>query len=153
MKSGLIKILLLIHLFSVEDYFFEYPCFSTLIAAQNLFHFCRRFINFRACLFLLKQNRLSVLKKKLDKIDFEEKSVLFFQNCRRDVNEKQKSIFIKIDAVLMNYEIYFYSFQKSLLFFCKFILTQIIVNALIEKNHRMFKFEIVNSRDVLNLQN
>lgn len=152
-KNDLIKILLLIHIFSIENYRFEYFRFSILIAAQNSFHFCRRFINFRVCLFLLKQNRLSVLKKKFDQIDFEKKNVLFFQNCRRDVNEKRKFVFIKIDVALMNYDIFFYFFQKNSSFFCKIILTQIIVNALIKKNHRMFKFEIVNSRDVMSLQN
>lgn len=94
-----------------------------------------------------------MLKKKFDQINFEKKNVLFVQNCQRDVNKKQKFVFIKIDVVLMNYDIYFYFFQKNSLFFCKIISTQIIVNALIKKNHRMFKFEIVNSRDELSLQN
>ncbi|MCJ1269880.1 hypothetical protein MMC22_009773 [Lobaria immixta] len=113
----------------IEDYRPGYPRFSALIAAQDSFHLCRRFPNLRARLLLLKQDRLSVLEKELDRIDLEETSVLFLQNSRRDLNAERKSVLIEIDAALMDYD------------------------ALVERNHRILTYEPANPRDVLSLQN
>ncbi|KAA6413164.1 MAG: hypothetical protein FRX48_02908 [Lasallia pustulata] len=113
----------------VEDYHSGYPRFSALIAAHDPFHLCRRFSNLRARLLLLKQDRLSLLEKQLERIDLEETAVLFLGSSRCDSNMKRKSILSDIDTALADYD------------------------ALVERNQRMLGFEVAKPRDVLSLQN
>jgi hypothetical protein len=90
-------------LFSVEDYRPGYPRFSALVAADNSFNLCRRFSNLRTRLLLLKQDRLSILEKQLERIDREETAVLFLGSSRCDNNKERSSVLSDIDAALAEY--------------------------------------------------
>jgi hypothetical protein len=70
----------------VEDYKAEYPCFAALLASHVPFFLYHRFNRLRARLLLLKQERLSILEEKLDKIDQNEKCRLFLGTSRCDAN-------------------------------------------------------------------
>jgi hypothetical protein len=87
----------------VEDYPSGYPRLSALIASHDSFHLCRRFSNLRARLLLLKQDRLSLLEKQLQKIDREEISLLSLGSSRRDSNSERNSILTQIDKALAEY--------------------------------------------------
>ena len=89
--------------FSVEDYPPGYPRFSALVAADDSFHLCRRFSNLRARLLLLKQDRLSMLEKQLEKIDQEETAILFLGSSRSDTNGKRISVLSEIENALADY--------------------------------------------------
>jgi hypothetical protein len=88
---------------SVEDYPSGYPRYSALIASHDSFHLCRRFSNLRARLLLLKQDRLSLLEKQLQKIDREEVAILSLGSSRRDSNSERNSILSQIDKALADY--------------------------------------------------
>jgi hypothetical protein len=98
---------------SVEYYPPGYPRFSALVAADDSFHLCRRFSNLRARLLLLKQDRLSVLEKQLEKIDREETAILFLGSSRSDSNEKRNSVLSEIDTVLADYGVPSFSSSSS----------------------------------------
>ncbi|KAK0717750.1 caspase domain-containing protein [Lasiosphaeria miniovina] len=112
----------------IEDYPLGYPRFSALIASHDSFHLCRRFSNLRARLLLLKQDRLSLLEKRLEKIDREEVELLSLGSSRDDTNSERISILVEIDAALADYD------------------------ALIERNHRVLSLEDASYRDVASLQ-
>jgi hypothetical protein len=88
---------------SVEDYPSRYPRFSALIASHDSFHICRRFSNLRTRLLLLKQDRLSLLEKQLQKIDREEVSLLSLGSSRRDSNSERNSVLSQVDEALADY--------------------------------------------------
>ncbi|EFQ96677.1 hypothetical protein MGYG_08600 [Nannizzia gypsea CBS 118893] len=113
----------------VEEHPAGYPRFSALVAAQPSFHICRRFANLRARLLLFKQDELSVLEKRLEKIDKEENSDLFLGSRRHDVNQERQSVISNINAALADYD------------------------AFIERTRRIFRYEPAKSRDVQSLRN
>ncbi|KAE9378767.1 hypothetical protein N431DRAFT_499509 [Stipitochalara longipes BDJ] len=112
----------------IEDYRPGYPRFSALIGAHTSFHICRRFPNLRARLALLKQDKLCLLEKQLNKIDDEENTLLSLGSIRFDRNAERNLILSDIDTALADYD------------------------ALVERNHRMLNFEAAKPRDVLSLQ-
>ncbi|KAK3984183.1 hypothetical protein QBC44DRAFT_337438 [Cladorrhinum sp. PSN332] len=116
-------------LMQIEDYPPGYPRFSALIGSHVSFHLCRRFSSLRARLLLLKQDRLSLLEKRLEKIDREEVALLSLGSSRDDTNSERISVLSEIDAALADYD------------------------ALIERNHRVLSLEDASHRDVANLQN
>lgn len=112
----------------IEDYPSGYPRFSALIASHASFHVCRRFSNLRARLLLLKQDKLSLLEKRLEKIDREEVDLLSLGSSRDDTNSERASLLAEIDAALADYD------------------------ALIERNHRVLNLEDASHKDVASLQ-
>jgi hypothetical protein len=74
-----------------------------LIAAEATFHICRRFSTLRARLLLLKQDNVSVLEKKLEQVDRDEKAQLFLGKSRADKNVKRQEILGEIDTALADY--------------------------------------------------
>ncbi|KAE8447334.1 hypothetical protein EG329_010892 [Mollisiaceae sp. DMI_Dod_QoI] len=109
----------------IEDYPLGYPRFSALIASHNSFHLCRRFSNLRARLLLLKQDKLSLLEKQLEKVDRGEVALLSLGSIREDTNNERRSVLLEIDAALSDYE----------------------------RNRQVLGFEAASDRDVVNLQN
>lgn len=113
----------------IEDYPQGYPRFSALIAASGSFHICRRFSNIRTRLLLLKQDKLSLLEKQLEKIDQEETAILFLGKSRCDSNNERIQVLSQIDSALADYD------------------------AMVERNNKMLTYMPASSRDVLSLQN
>jgi hypothetical protein len=132
---------------SVEDYRPGYPRFSALIAAHDSFYLCRRFSNLHARLLLLKQDKLSLLEKQLEKIDQEETAVLFLGTSRRDRNEERIAVLSAIDASLADYGV------TSPLIFGKRSYLTTVTDSFLERTHRMLGLELAEPRDVLSLQN
>ncbi|KAF5566590.1 hypothetical protein FNAPI_1050 [Fusarium napiforme] len=60
----------------------------------------RRFLNVRARLLLLKQNRVVELESKLHKIDRDEDRPLFLGSCQRDQNTNRAKIVAELDEAL-----------------------------------------------------
>ncbi|KAK3386537.1 hypothetical protein B0H63DRAFT_467931 [Podospora didyma] len=116
-------------LMQIEDYPTGYPRFSALVASHDSFHFCRRFSNLRVRLLLLKQDKLSLLEERLEKIDREEVALLSLGSSRDDTNRERISVLAEIDAALADYD------------------------ALIERNHWVLGLEDAPLRDVASLQN
>lgn len=87
----------------IEDYQPGYPQFSALVGAHDTFQIYCRFSNLRSRLLLYKQDSLSVLEKRLNDIDNNERSPLFLGSRRRDKNEERKDIMGKIDVELAEY--------------------------------------------------
>ncbi|KAK4457493.1 hypothetical protein QBC42DRAFT_317963, partial [Cladorrhinum samala] len=116
-------------LMQIEDFPAGYPRFSALIASHDSFHLCRRFSNLRARLLLLKQDRLSLLEKRLEKIDREEVELLLLGSSRDDTNIERISVLAEIDEALADYD------------------------ALMERNHRILALEDAPHRNVASLQN
>jgi hypothetical protein len=54
---------------------------------------------------LLKQDEISKLEARLDKLDEAEKSELFLGSCRFDKNEERKQVFRQLDDALAVYGI------------------------------------------------
>jgi hypothetical protein len=88
--------------YPVESYPPGYPRFAALVGADPAFNVARRFSILRARLLHLKQDRLSVLEKKLESIDQEEKAVLFLGASRRDKNVERQAVIANIDSALAN---------------------------------------------------
>ncbi|KAI1086078.1 caspase domain-containing protein [Rostrohypoxylon terebratum] len=114
---------------TLEDYPSGYPRFSALIASHDSFHICRRFSNLRTRLLLIKQDKLSLLEKQLEKLDREEVTPLSLGSSRRDTNKERSSVLSEIDKALVDYD------------------------TLIERNRQILSLEAASSRDVVNLQN
>ena len=87
----------------VEGHREGYPRFSALIAADGAFLICRRFLTLRVRLLLLKQDRLSMLEKKLNQIDNEETEELFVRSTRYDKNVERSAILSEINDALTDY--------------------------------------------------
>ncbi|KAL2011080.1 hypothetical protein VTN00DRAFT_3798 [Thermoascus crustaceus] len=89
---------------SIEDYPAGYPRFSALVGADPSFHVARRFTTLRARLLHLKQDKLSILEKRLDAIDREENAPLFLGSSRRDRNAERQAVLSEIDPALADYD-------------------------------------------------
>ena len=87
----------------VEDYPEGYPRFSALIAADGTFFICRRFLNLRSRLLLHRQDKLSLLEQKLERIDSEETENLFARSCRYDKNVERSAVLSDINSALADY--------------------------------------------------
>ncbi|KAJ0414327.1 hypothetical protein BJY00DRAFT_318893 [Aspergillus carlsbadensis] len=88
----------------IESYPLGYPRFAALVGADSAFHVARRFSILRARLLHLKQDRISVLEKKLETIDQEENAVFFLGASRRDKNVERQAIIADIDSALADYD-------------------------------------------------
>lgn len=117
MKSQLMELQPLIIFSKVEDYLAGYHRFSALIASDDSFHICRRFSNLRSRLLLLKQNNLSSLEQQLKFIDKDEVSLFYLGSCRRDKNWRRRSLPLKIDKALADYDVLFFFFIFAVLLF------------------------------------
>ena len=139
---------------AVEDFRPGYPQFSALIASHPSFHVCRRFLRIRARLLLLKQDELSLLESQLDNIDNEETRELFLGNRRRDANTERKDIVGKIEVALASYGVSLSPLPKKIealtlmLFF--FLIN---VDAILDRNRRIFAFDDPRETDITNIQN
>ncbi|KAL6803301.1 hypothetical protein GGI42DRAFT_342612 [Trichoderma sp. SZMC 28013] len=98
----------------IEDFPPGYPQFSALVASHNSFHICRRFSTLRTRLLLLKQDRLSILERQLEKIDRNEKAMLSLGSCRADKNEDRQAVLAEIDDALENYDAFLERHQRAL---------------------------------------
>ncbi|EEU34830.1 uncharacterized protein NECHADRAFT_55103, partial [Fusarium vanettenii 77-13-4] len=88
----------------VEDYRPGYPRFSALQASHKSFHIFRRFDNLRIRSLLLKQDKSSILEKKLNKIDHDEPSPLFLASSRLDRSTERAALLAEIDDALASYD-------------------------------------------------
>jgi len=88
---------------AVEDYRPGYPRYTALLAAYDPYTICRRFSKLRARLLLLKQDRLSLLEERLEKVDREERSPLFLGKSRCDGNLERISLLSEIESQLAEY--------------------------------------------------
>ena len=87
----------------VEDYRPGYPRFTALLSAYEPYFLCRRFSKLRARVLFLKQDRLSVLEERLERIDHEEASPLFLGKLRCDRNLERTSLLSDIESGLADY--------------------------------------------------
>lgn len=132
----------------VEDYPAGYPRFSALLASHDSFQIYRRFNNLRSRLLLLKQDRLALLEKKLEKIDCDEVTQghpLYLGSNRRDANNERASVLKDIENTLAEYG------EPIPLTFSLHVLT--VIDELIERNCRMLGREAALPREVANLTN
>ncbi|OSS51608.1 hypothetical protein B5807_03238 [Epicoccum nigrum] len=88
----------------IEEYKSGYPQYTALLSAHNPWMICRRFDKLRARIVLLKQDKLSVLEQRLERIDQEETSLLFLGKSRCDRNEDRLSTLSEIEAALADYD-------------------------------------------------
>ncbi|KAH6659935.1 hypothetical protein BKA67DRAFT_530056 [Truncatella angustata] len=87
----------------IEDYRRGYPRFSALMASHGSFHVFRRFTHLRVRLLLMKQNKLSILEKKLDKIDHDEPSPMFLASHNMDQSAERAAVLSEIEEALVVY--------------------------------------------------
>ncbi|KAI2464030.1 hypothetical protein F4781DRAFT_440014 [Annulohypoxylon bovei var. microspora] len=88
----------------IEDYRRGYPRFAALLASHPSFHVFRRFSNLRTRLLLLKQDNLSLLEKKLNRIDQDDPSPLFLACSRMDRNAARAAVVAEIESTLAAYD-------------------------------------------------
>lgn len=86
-----------------EDQPAGYPRFSAHIAGDETHQIYRRFSTLRTRLLLSKQDSLSVLESKLDKIDRAEKCKVFLGSRRRDRNQDRHNVLLQIENELAGY--------------------------------------------------
>lgn len=113
----------------IEDFPAGYPRFSALVASHPSFHICRRFATLRSRLLLLKQDRLSVLETKLEKLDLEEIHKLALGSCRKDGNMTRQAILAEVDVALADYD------------------------SFLERSRQVLRYDTASTRDVTNLKN
>ncbi|KAF8851289.1 hypothetical protein BDZ45DRAFT_767132 [Acephala macrosclerotiorum] len=89
---------------SIEDYPPGYPRFAALTSAHSFFYIFRRFSTLRARMLLCKQDRLSRLEARLERIDLEEPKALFLGSYRRDTNEERQAVLVELDEAMADYD-------------------------------------------------
>ena len=94
---------------------------------------------------LLKQDRLSLLERRLEKIDREEVALLSLGSSRDDSNSERISVLAEIDAALADYGTPVMAGHKRG--------ADNDTDALIERNHRILSLADASRRDVASLQN
>ncbi|KAM0461566.1 hypothetical protein ACHAPV_004272 [Trichoderma viride] len=99
-----------------KDFPQGYPRFSALLASHDSFHLCRRFSALRTRLLLLKQDRLTILEKRLEKLDRGEVARLSLGTCRADKNEDRHAILAEIDNALTDYDAFLERHHQALSF-------------------------------------
>ncbi|CAF9941261.1 MAG: hypothetical protein HETSPECPRED_003034, partial [Heterodermia speciosa] len=87
----------------IEEYESGYPRFTALLSAHRPWLICRRFDKLRARIVLLKQDKLSLLEQRLERVDHEETSLLFLGKSRCDGNRDRLSTLSEIEAALADY--------------------------------------------------
>lgn len=87
-----------------EDQPAGYPRFSAHVAGDETHQIYRRFSTLRTRLLLSKQDSLSVLETKLDKIDRAEKCKAFLGSKRRDRNQERHNVLFQIEGELAGYD-------------------------------------------------
>lgn len=80
-----------------------YPRFSALVASHDSFQLCRRFSTLRTRLLLLKQDKLTVLEKRLEKLDRDELAKVSLSTCRADKSVDRHAVLVEIDVALADY--------------------------------------------------
>ncbi|RDA95040.1 hypothetical protein CP533_2193 [Ophiocordyceps camponoti-saundersi (nom. inval.)] len=113
----------------LEDYRPGYPRYAALISSNGPYFLCRRFNKLRARLLLLKQDRLSMLEQRLDRVDEEEASALFLGKSRVDKNVERRSLQLEIESCLADYDQF------------------------VERTYRLLSYPPAHQRDVESLQN
>ena len=121
-----------------------------LIATHSSFLVCRRFSNIHACLLLLKQDRISTLERRLERIDRDEPCSLSLGNSRRDGNTDRKDVLSEIDAALADYGLFGISPRISPSSFGR---ANSDSDLFVERHHRMLVFAAASPRDVASLRN
>ncbi|KAI0804904.1 hypothetical protein GGR55DRAFT_657707 [Xylaria sp. FL0064] len=116
------------HSSQIEDYPNGYPRFSALIASHDSFQVFRRFSTLRTRLLLLKQDKLSMLERKLERIDQTENNMLRLGSNRSDDNAERGVLLSEINNALVDYD------------------------ELIERSHRMLNLAPAKQRSVSSLQ-
>lgn len=91
-----------------EDQPAGYPRFSAHVAGDETHQIYRRFSTLRTRLLLSKQDSLSVLETKLDKIDRAEKCKAFLGSKRRDRNQERHNVLFQIEGELAGYGWFFF---------------------------------------------
>ena len=104
----------------------------------------------RARLLLQKQNKLSLLEDRLERIDQEETLPLFLGSNRLDENEERQQVISKIDTALADYGPQYFLCSSSL---CIDLTHDCISDAFVTRSQQILKFSAARSRDVSSLQN
>lgn len=55
---------------------------------------------------LCKQDRISRLEARLERIDLEEPKALFLGSCRRDTNEERRAVLAELDEAMADYGVF-----------------------------------------------
>ncbi|KAF5567565.1 hypothetical protein FPHYL_3187 [Fusarium phyllophilum] len=87
----------------VESFPDGYPRFSALQSSHKYFHIFRRFEHLRVRLLLAKQDKLSILEKRLNKIDREEPAPVFLSSMRMNGSSERAAIISEIEDALESY--------------------------------------------------
>ena len=74
-----------------------------MLAASDSFYVFRKFSRARARLLLLKQDKISVLEKELDRVDLEEQCPLFLGKSRLDANANRAAVLAELDTAIIDY--------------------------------------------------
>ncbi|KAI1386849.1 uncharacterized protein F4822DRAFT_431717 [Hypoxylon trugodes] len=106
-----------------------YPQFSALIGAHPAFSIARQFCTVRARLLLMKQNRVSDLESKLERIDTQEQRPLFLGTFQADGNTERRQTLEALDRALAEYD------------------------ALLERNARVLQLPTASERNISSLRN
>ncbi|KAL2687961.1 hypothetical protein Neosp_005531 [[Neocosmospora] mangrovei] len=120
----------------------------TLQASHKSFHIFRRFDNLRTRSLLLKQDKLSILEKKLSKIDHDEPSPLFLASSRLDRSTERAAVLSEINDALASYGALSTNLVKST---CPSDFLSI--DELLERSQRILSFDRPLATHVLSLEN
>ena len=88
---------------AVEDYRQGYPRFSALVALDDAFTAFRRFSRLRVRLLLLRQDKITLLEKRLDAIGSQEPCPLFLGCRRMDRNTEREAVISEMENALAGY--------------------------------------------------
>ncbi|KAM0259336.1 hypothetical protein ACHAQJ_003367 [Trichoderma viride] len=100
-------------------------------------------------LLLLKQDRLSLLEERLEKIDCDEVAMLSLGNCRADRNEHRRAVLVEIDDALADYG----NAGWGTVLLGLVEMTHSVLDAFLERHQRALTFGTAPARSVLNLCN
>ncbi|KAK6831667.1 hypothetical protein RU639_002681 [Aspergillus parasiticus] len=98
----------------IEYYRAGYPRYTALLSSHSPYFLSRSFNRLRARVLLLKQDRLSLLEQKLDKLDQEESCDLFLGRSRNDKNLERITTLAEIDSCLTDYDNYLERTRRTL---------------------------------------
>ncbi|KAF5579851.1 hypothetical protein FPCIR_10916 [Fusarium pseudocircinatum] len=98
----------------VESFPDGYPRFSALQSSHKYFHIFRRFEHLRVRLLLAKQDKLSILEKRLNKIDREEPAPVFLSSMRMNGSSERAAIISEIEDALESYGTGFKNYDAAL---------------------------------------
>ena len=129
----------------VEEYRDGYPRYCALIAANEHFFICRRFLRLRSKVLLLKQDNLCQLQQQLDDIDQNETLPLFLGKSRGDRNTDRTSLLSEISKSLDDY-----GMIRHGPLYCFFNST---ADSFLDRTYKILSFDHAPTRDVLSLQN